>query len=234
MKTAVLKSVLEARGKGQRIAVLTDLNSGEQLVYSPGIKNDLPATLLDAATSALKGDKSVTVEVEAKNWFVQQFNPPLRMIVVGAVHIAQALVPMATIAGYGVTVVDPRRAFANDVRFPDVTVSTEWPDEAMTALAPDARTAVVTLTHDPKLDDPALEIALKSDAFYIGCLGSRKTHAARLERLAEKGLAEVGEERICGPVGLNIGASSPAEIAISIMGQITATLRSADIKPSAS
>ncbi len=231
MKLQTLESVIAARRDGTRVAVLTDLETGEQIFYEPGAEDSLSEELIQAAQTALRGDKSVSTEIQGRRWFVQQFNPPLRMIVVGAVHIAQALVPMASIAGYGVTVVDPRRAFASDVRFPDVTVSTAWPDEAMSELRPDSRTAVVTLTHDPKLDDPALEVALKSDAFYIGCLGSRKTHAARLERLAESGLADAGRERICGPVGLNIGASSPAEIAISIMGQITATLRQSDIKP---
>ena len=146
------------------------------------------------------------------------------MIVVGAVHIAQSLVPMAALAGYDVTVVDPRRAFATDARFPGVTLSTDWPDDALTALDPDRRTAVVTLTHDPKLDDPALAVALRSTAFYIGALGSRRTHARRVERLREAGFNDKDIARIHAPIGLDIGAVSPAEISISILGQITEVL----------
>jgi len=225
MKSELLQSLLKARGEGKRSAVVTRISSGEQILVSPGVESNLPEGVRAAVEKALTGDKSVSVEVDGDKWFVQQFNPPLRMIIVGAVHIAQALVPMAVIAGYGVTVIDPRRAFASDTRFPGVTVSTDWPDEAMRTLDPDGRTAVVTLTHDPKLDDPALEVALKSDAFYIGCLGSRKTHGARLDRLADAGLREIGEQRIHGPVGLNIGASSPAEIAVSIIGEMIAFQR---------
>ena len=156
--------------------------------------------------------------------------PAPRLILVGAVHISQALAPIAALAGYGVTVVDPRRSFATDARFPAVALTTEWPDEALTRLAPDARTAVVTLTHDPKLDDPALTVALNSPAFYIGSLGSRKTHAARLKRLAAAGFDDAALARIHGPVGLPIGALSPAEIAISVLAQITA-VRRAGAKP---
>ena len=157
------------------------------------------------------------------------YNTPLRLIVVGAVHIAQALVPMASYIGYSVTVVDPRRSFATDERFPDVAVSGDWPDEALDALRPDTRTAVVTLTHDPKLDDPALDRALKSDAFYIGSLGSRKTHAARLGRLRELGHGEAALARIQGPVGLNISAVTAPEIALSIIAQIVAVRRGASL-----
>jgi xanthine dehydrogenase accessory factor len=153
------------------------------------------------------------------------FNPPLRLVVVGAVHIAQTLVPMAGLAGYDVTVVDPRRAFASDARFPGVDVRQDWPDEALEALEPDARTAVVTLTHDPKLDDPALDVALRSDAFYIGALGSKRTHAGRRERLTELGHDARALDRIHGPAGLAIGAVSPAEIALSVMAEMTQVLR---------
>ena len=146
------------------------------------------------------------------------------MIVVGAVHIAQSLVPMAKLSGYDVTIIDPREAFASEARFPDVNLNHNWPDEAMTNLDPDRRTAVVTLTHDPKLDDPALTVALRSNAFYIGSLGSKRTHAKRLERLRGDGLTEVELGRINAPIGLDIGAVSPAEIAVSIMGEITAIL----------
>jgi xanthine dehydrogenase accessory factor len=141
------------------------------------------------------------------------------------VHIAQTLVPMASLAGYDVTVVDPRRAFASDARFPGVDVRQDWPDEALEALAPDARTAVVTLTHDPKLDDPALDVALRSEVFYIGALGSKRTHAGRLERLAELGHDPSNLERIHGPAGLAIGAVSPAEIALAVIAEITQVLR---------
>ena len=167
----------------------------------------------------------MTLDGEAR--FVHPHNPPLRLIVVGAVHIAQALVPMAQTTGFAVTVVDPRRAWATADRFPGITLIQEWPDEAMVALAPDSRTAVVTLTHDPKLDDPALDVALKSDAFYIGALGSRRTHAKRVARLTELGHAEAAIARIHAPVGLNIGAVTAPEIALSILAEIVAARRGA-------
>lgn len=157
--------------------------------------------------------------------FVQVFNPPLRMIIVGAVHIAQPLAQMASLAGYAVTLVDPRPAFASAARFPGHQIIEDWPDEAIATLAPDARTAVVTLTHDPKLDDPAILATLGTDAFYLGCLGSTRTHAKRLERLASAGVAQTGIDRIHAPVGLHLGGRLPAEIAISVMAQITKVLR---------
>ena len=157
--------------------------------------------------------------------FVGVQNPPLRMAVVGAVHIAQHLVPMARMAGYDLFVVDPREAFASEARFPDTTLSHDWPDEALEGWGLDARTAVVTLTHDPKIDDPAIRAALGSECFYLGCLGSTRTHGKRVERLKEAGLSEADIARIHAPVGLDIGAKSPAEIAVSVIAQVTAVLR---------
>ena len=157
--------------------------------------------------------------------FVAIHNPPLRMIVVGAVHIAQALVPMARIAGFDPVIVDPRESFGSSARFPGERIVDDWPDEALTAIGCDARTALVLLTHDPKLDDPALEIALASDVYYIGALGSTRTHAKRVERLTDKGFSAEQSARICGPIGLNIGAATPAEIAVSILGQMVEKLR---------
>lgn len=159
--------------------------------------------------------------------FVTIHNPPLRLIVVGAVHIAQALVPMAKIAGYDPIIVDPREAFASEARFPNENLIHDWPDEALSAVGLDARTAVVLLTHDPKLDDPALHAALGSKAFYIGALGSKRTHAKRADRLAAAGFSDADIARIHGPVGLDIGASGPSEIAVSILAEMTATLRAA-------
>jgi xanthine dehydrogenase accessory factor len=147
------------------------------------------------------------------------------MILVGAVHIAQPLSAMATIAGYEVTIVDPRESFAAADRFPGVRLNVEWPDAALESLSLDQRSAVVTLTHDPKLDDPALRVALRSDAFFIGCLGSKKTHASRLRRLSNAGFSEPELQRVRGPVGLPIGSRSPAEIAISVLAEVTQTLR---------
>ena len=186
---------------------------------------DAPAPLAEAAARALDRDESGTVTLDGAEWFLNVYNPPMRLIVVGAVHIAQALVPMAAQLGLAVVVVDPRRSFASDERFPNVTVMTDWPDEALDALAPDSRTAVVTLTHDPKLDDPALDRALKSDAFYIGALGSRRTHAARLKRLRELGHSEAAMARIRGPVGLNIEAVTAPEIALSVLAEFVAVRR---------
>jgi xanthine dehydrogenase accessory factor len=157
--------------------------------------------------------------------FVGVHNPPLRMVVVGAVHIAQALVPMARLAGWDVTLIDPREAFGSETRFPGEEISHDWPDEALDAHGVDARTAVVTLTHDPKIDDPAIARALRSDAVYIGSLGSSRTHARRVARLGEAGFSEAEMERIHAPVGLDIGARSPGEIAVAILAQITEVLR---------
>ncbi len=227
MKRAQLDLLLRARAEKKPTVLVTDLASGAQcLLVERETSGDL--TVDDRLSAEIEraqtDDRSLTVETEQGKYFIQIFNPPRRMIVVGAVHIAQFLVPMAAIAGYAVTVVDPRGAFATDLRFPGVTLSQEWPDDAMQALAPDRRTAVVTLTHDPKLDDPALAIALRSEAFYIGALGSRRTHARRLDRLRELGISDREMDRINGPIGLDIGAVSPAEIAISILGEVTQTL----------
>lgn len=228
MKVALAKRLLEARAAGRRACLVRFLASGEEALVVAGervIGPDLPDTVLDAIETAHRRDRSTTIATEAGPVFLQVFNPPLRLVVVGAVHIAQALVPMAALAGYAVTVVDPRRGFATAERFPNTTLLDAWPDEAMESLAPDLRTAVVTLTHDPKLDDPALDVALRSEAFYIGALGSKRTHAARLERLAAMGHGPEALARIHGPAGLDIGAVSPAEIAISVLAQMTQVLR---------
>ncbi len=232
MKRQILDEVVAAREAKRPLVLVTDITSGEQSIFDPADRaNPLGEELQRACSAALDADRGATLEVDGVKYFLHPFNPALRMIVVGAVHITQALAPMAALSGYDVTVVDPRRAFASSERFPGISVLTDWPDDALNALGIDARTAVVTLTHDPKLDDPALEVALRSSAFYIGSLGSKKTHAARLERLSKLGLDEIGRSRICGPIGLAIGAKSPAEIAISIMAQVTETLRTSVAKP---
>lgn len=225
MTPALLLALMEAKSARRPVALATLLPAGEQrLLPDPAA----PAAWNVAAAAALADDESRTVDLGGgRQVFLQVHNPPLRLIVVGAVHIAQALIPFAVPLGFAVTVVDPRRAFASDERFPGVAVSTEWPDEAMDALAPDGRTAVVTLTHDPKLDDPALDRALKSPAFYIGALGSRKTHTARLARLTELGHDEAALARIRGPVGLKIQAVTAPEIALSIAAEIVAVRRGA-------
>ena len=189
------------------------IESWERRLISP---NELP--------DRFRSDKS---GMEESGEFIALFNPPLRMLIVGAVHIAQALVPMAKLAGYDPVLIDPRDAFASAGRFPDTVIRHDWPDEGLLAEGLDMRTAVVTLTHDTKLDDPAIIEALKSDAFYLGCLGSTRTHAKRLDRLREAGITEAQIARIHAPVGLNIGAKSPAEIAVSILAQITQVLRQA-------
>lgn len=224
MQSVTLEQIQSDREGKTPVVRALDLESGEEHLIHP-FEDDSGSPLVQAARNAALADKSQVFEADGKRIFLQVFNPPLRMIVVGAVHISQALVPMAQIAGYDVTVVDPRRAFGSDLRFPGVQLSNDWPDVAIEALKPDRRTAIVTLTHDPKIDDPALNVALTSTAFYIGSLGSRKTHAARLARLTTVGFDDDAQARIDGPIGLAIGAKSPAEIAISIMAKITQTLR---------
>jgi xanthine dehydrogenase accessory factor len=230
MKSAILERLLKDRAAKQAVVLVTELQSGAQvLVYRREVFGDLTldGDAVVRIRQALEADESGTVELGGKRLFLQVQNPPLRLVIIGAVHIAQALAPMAGLAGYSVTIIDPRRAFATDARFPDVTLIGEWPDEAMPTMRLDRRTAVVTLTHDPKLDDPALQTALKADVFYIGALGSRKTHAARLGRLKGAGFSDADCARIHGPVGLDIGALSPAEIAVSILAQMTTVLRGA-------
>ncbi len=223
MSPELLVRLQAARAAKRPVALLTRLPDGAQLLYP---EDSAPEAVAAEAEAALAADAARQAVAGNEIWFIHPHNPPLRLIVVGAVHIAQALVPMALPLGFAVTVVDPRRAFATEERMGDrVTISTDWPDEAMAALAPDARTAVVTLTHDPKLDDPALEVALRSKAFYIGSLGSRRTHAKRVARLAEAGLTEAEIARIHAPVGLDLGAVTAPEIAVSILAQIVAARR---------
>ena len=228
MTPALLAALTAARAAKRPVVLATRLPDGAQvLLPHPGQS----AALNAAAARALDEDKSGTVKLDGTDWFLHAYAPPLRLIVVGAVHIAQALVPFASEVGFAVTVVDPRRSFASDERFPNVTVRTDWPDEAMAALVPDSRTAVVTLTHDPKLDDPALDRALRSDAFYIGALGSRRTHAARLGRLAALGHDAAALARIKGPVGLDLEAVTAPEIGLSIAAELVAARRGSPLAP---
>ena len=228
MKTATLDQLLADRTAKRLVVLATNLSSGEEQLLYPGDEAFLaeaPPALTDAVQAAVRDDRCATIETGDGRVFLNVFNPPLRAIIVGAVHIAQPLARVAAVVGYEVVVVDPRRAFANQIRFPGVTVVSEWPDDAIAKLGPDRRTAIITLTQDPKIDDPALQAALNSDAFYVGALGSKKTHAARLERLHRAGFGDDATARIQGPVGLAIGAKSPAEIAIAILAQITEHLR---------
>ncbi|WP_454018354.1 XdhC family protein [Azospirillum sp. Marseille-Q6669] len=235
MKRDITERLLAARKAGRPVALVTDLGTGLQtLVYEDAVHGGfgLEDDLLEEVRERLRQDRSGLVsdleeEEDGVQLFVQTHNPPLRLLVVGAVHIAQALAPLAALTGYAVTVIDPRGSFATESRFPGVSLHDAWPDEALSALAIDNRTAVVTLTHDPKLDDPALLVALRSPAFYVGSLGSKRTHAKRLERLKERGMTDAELARIHAPVGLDIGAVTPAEIALSVMAQITAVRRKA-------
>lgn len=224
MKHETLAALQDARANRRAVVLATRLSdAAEALVYADRADGELAndATLVSAARRAMQIGRSETVDLAGGKVFLNVYVPPARLIIVGAVHIAQSLAPMASLMDFDVTVVDPRRAFATDARFPGVKVMQEWADEAFEKMGLDVSTAVVTLTHDPKLDDPALEAALKSDVFYIGALGSKRTHAKRKERLAaEAGITDEQFARIHGPVGLNIGARSPAEIAVSILGQI--------------
>lgn len=225
-----LLSALNAERAARRAAVLvTDIGTGAQrLVKAAELQQDPLAELIDRQ---LRTGKSGSVEVDGKAYFLTVQAPPPRLIVTGAVHISQAMAPMAKLLDLDVTVIDPRTAFATPERFPEVTLLPEWPDEVLKRQPLDAYTAFVALTHDPKIDDPGLVAALNSDCFYIGALGSRKTHGRRLERLAAAGFDEAQTARIHAPIGLDIGAVSPAEIALAILGEIVSTLRGPRRKP---
>jgi xanthine dehydrogenase accessory factor len=217
-------SVLNAERAARRaVVVVTDVASGEQrLVKGADAKGDPLAELLD---KHLRSGKSGMEETPQGKVFLTVYVPPPRLVITGAVHISQALAPMAKLLGYDVTIVDPRTAFATPERFPDVKVLAQWPDEALPTLNIDNYTAFVALTHDPKIDDPALTHALSRECFYIGALGSKKTHGRRVERLKAQGMTDNQLARIHAPIGLSIGAVSPPEIAVSIMAEITARLR---------
>ena len=233
MKRAILDQLLQARAEKRPIAVLTNLTTYDQVLIDPQkIINPIVISeaLYRVTLDSLETDRSriVTLDTDQQKWFVQVFNSPLRLMIIGAVHIAQALASLATYVGYDVTVIDPRHAFATKERFPDVTLCTDWPDDALKIRTLDHRTAVVTLTHDPKIDDPALIMALSSPVFYIGALDSQRSHAKRLQRLQDNGIAHKTLTRIHGPVGLAINAVTPAEIALSILAHMTSVLRKHD------
>jgi xanthine dehydrogenase accessory factor len=223
MRLDLLSALNAERAARRAVIVVTDVASGEQrLVKAAEAAGDPLRALLD---KHLRSGKSGMEETPRGRVFLTVHVPPARLVVTGAVHISQALAPIGKLLGYDVVIVDPRTAFATPERFPDVKVIAEWPDTALPPLGIDRYTAFVALTHDPKIDDPALTHALARDCFYIGALGSKKTHARRVDRLKEHGLRDADIARIHAPIGLDIGAVSPAEIAVAIMGQITATLR---------
>jgi len=213
---AMLAELCAARAERRPVAYIVETSSWTRRLAGKG--DAMPG---DALYECFRSDSSGL----SGEMFVAIHNPPLQMAIVGAVHIAQPLVVMARLAGYDVVVIDPREAFGSESRFPGERILHDWPDEALTARGLDARTAVVTLTHDSKLDDPAIVTALNSNVFYLGCLGSARTHARRVSRLRERGVADSDIARIHAPVGLDIGSKSPAEIALSIMAEITKVLR---------
>ena len=222
MKRKTLEVLNRARREGRPIVRVVDLQTADERLFVPGAETSVMGM---AATVAARADRSGPIEIDGSNCLIDVHNPPLEMVIIGAVHIAQALAPMAALVGYRVRIIDPRTAFATEARFPGVMLSHDWADEALEKQPPGPRSALIALTHDPKLDDPALSAALKSECFYIGALGSKKTHAGRLARLRAQGFSDDVLARIHGPIGLDIGAKTPAEIAVSILAEMTLRLR---------
>jgi xanthine dehydrogenase accessory factor len=231
MRLDLLKRLNAARAARRPAVLITDLSSGEQrLVDETSMSADPLAESLD---EALRTGKSGSVEREGRGFFLTVQAPAPRLIAIGAAHITQALGPMARVAGFDMTIVDPRTAFATPERFPDVRVIAEWPDVALPSIGLDSFTALACFTHDPKIDDPALEQALRAGCFYVGALGSRKTHARRVERLTGSGFSDADIARIRAPIGLDIGAVSPAEIAVSVLGEIILSMRKKPLRDGA-
>jgi xanthine dehydrogenase accessory factor len=224
MKLDILKALNDERTARRAVIVVTNQDSGAQrLVKGADIRSD---PLKDVLEKHLRSGKSGMEETAEGKVFLTVHVPSPKLVITGAVHISQALAPIGQLLGYDVTIVDPRTAFASIERFPDIKVIAEWPDVALPPIGIDRYSAFVALTHDPKIDDPGLALALKSDCFYIGALGSRKTHARRVTRLKdERGFSDNDIGRIHSPIGLDIGAVSPAEIAVAIMGEITQRMR---------
>ena len=223
MKLEILQALNSERAARRPAVVITELGSGAQrLLTADQIDGD---PLAAEVHKLLRMGKSATIEAEGRKWFIHVHAPTAKMVIIGAVHISQVLAPLARTLGYDVTIVDPRTAFASAERFPEVPLIADWPDVALPPLQVDRYTAFVALTHDPKIDDGALLHALAQNCFYIGALGSKKTHAKRLDRLSAQGASAADLAKIHAPIGLAIGAVSPAEIAVSIMAEITAQLR---------
>ncbi|MCO5065870.1 MAG: XdhC family protein [Rhizobiaceae bacterium] len=224
MDPYVLKTLNAERLARRAAAVITDLDDGRDRIVREGDK--VVGDLGEALARAFRTGQSATVQAEGRHFFVNVHLPSPRLVVIGAVHISQALAPMARIAGFPVEIIDPRTAFATPERFPEVALAAEWPEDVLKTNPLDSYTALAALTHDPKIDDFPLKAALEANCFYVGALGSRKTHAKRVERLAALGLAPSQIERIHAPIGLDIGASSPAEIAVAVLAQVVHAFRS--------
>ncbi len=224
MRRELLGALVAARQKKQPAVLVRGLTTGKHCVLtrqqSLGDIDDIDPVVVAAARAALESDGARTIEAAGERYLVQTLASAARMLIVGAVHIAQSLIPMAMRVGYEIIVIDPRTAFANPERFPDILLDKRWPHEAMSDFELDARTAVVALSHDPKIDEPALQAAMDSKVFYIGALGSKGNHAKRLERLAALGYTKEQLGRIHGPIGLPLGGRSPAEIAVAILAQV--------------
>ncbi|MHB2264909.1 XdhC family protein [Aliihoeflea sp. PC F10.4] len=224
MEVGVLTTLNTERAARRAVILASDFENASTTLYREADRQD--GALGAALASAFDSGKSGLVEVDGRNLFLNVHLPPARLVIIGAVHISQALAPMARIAGLDVEIIDPRTAFATPERFPDTVLNADWPETVASGRPFDAFTALVAVTHDPKIDDWPIEAALRADAFYVGALGSRKTHAKRIDRLAEKGLSDEQIARIHAPVGLPIGAATPAEIAVAVLAEVIQSLRS--------
>ena len=228
MKLDVLCALNIEKAARRACVLATDLATGDSHLIRAAELAAAPLTgtaLGEAAAAAIRQGRSGMAEIEGRQVFLTAHIPPVRLVVTGAVHISQALSPMARQVGFDMTIIDPRTAFATTERFPEAAVIAEWPEEALPRVRVDAYTAFLALTHDPKIDDPGLDAALGAKCFYIGALGSRKTHAGRVARLKARGFADSDIARIHAPIGLDIGAVSPAEIAVSILAEVIEALR---------
>ncbi len=224
MDPYALKKLNQCRRERRAAILITDLGDGRDRVVVEG--DTVAGTLGEAVAAAFRSGKSGTAEIDGRTFFLNVYLPAPRLVIIGAVHISQALAPMAAAAGFDVHIIDPRTAFASPERFADVRLDAEWPEEALSRSPLDAWCALAALTHDPKIDDPALKAALEGGCFYVGALGSRKTHAKRVERLMEAGVSRTAIDSIHAPIGLSIGAASPAEIAVAVLAEVIAALRS--------
>lgn len=223
MQRKILEEIISKQGERESLAYIVDTENGDEFIFSKGEKTNYPELDMEII-DCLKSDRSKLVQIDNKNFFIDVYNPPLKLLIIGAVHIAQYLINFANNLNFDCMLIDPREGFANKERFANVKIYNSWPDEVLPELGIDERTAIVTLTHDPKIDDVALDYVLNKSCFYIGSLGSKKTHNARIERLSKKYSSEK-LAKIHGPIGLDIGARSPAEIALSIISEMISELR---------